>query len=77
MPDLRGLSVRAALRALADRGVEVTVEGSGRVQRQQPSPGAAIGLAGTVSLILEERAEETELDAFGSELAVLDEGGVE
>jgi cell division protein FtsI (penicillin-binding protein 3) len=76
MPDLRGLSVRDALRVLADRGVEVTVEGSGRVQRQQPSPGAAIG-AGSVSLILEKRAEVDELDAFGSELAVLDEGGGE
>ena len=77
MPDLRGLSVREALRVLADHGVEVTVEGSGRVQRQQPSPGAAIGSVGGVSLILEKRAGADELDTFGSELAVLEEGGGE
>jgi cell division protein FtsI (penicillin-binding protein 3) len=77
MPDLRGLSVRDALRVLADRGVEVSVTGSGRVQSQEPAPGAAIGSAGTVSLILEKRVEVDQLDAFGSELAVLDEGGGE
>jgi cell division protein FtsI (penicillin-binding protein 3) len=75
MPDLRGRSVREALRVLAERSVEVTVVGSGRVERQEPSPGAAIGRAGTVSLILERRVELVELDVFGSELAVLHEGG--
>jgi cell division protein FtsI (penicillin-binding protein 3) len=77
MPDLRGFSVREALRVLAERGVEVTVVGSGRVQHQEPLPGAAIGRDGPVSLILEKRADVVELDAFGSELAVLDEGGSE
>ena len=77
MPDLRGLSVRAALRVLADRGVEVSVTGSGRVQSQRPAPGAAIGSAGGVSLVLEKRPEVDQLETFGSELAVLDEGGGE
>ena len=77
MPDLRGLSVRDALRVLADRGVEVSVNGSGRVQKQAPAPGAAVGSAGSVSLILEKRPEVDELDVFGSELAVLEEGGDE
>jgi cell division protein FtsI (penicillin-binding protein 3) len=77
MPDLRGLSVREALRALSERGVEVTVVGSGRVQRQDPSPGAVMGRPGAVSLILEMRAEAVELDAFGTELAVLEQEGAE
>jgi len=77
MPDLRGLSVRAALRVMADRGVEVSVTGSGRVQSQEPAPGAAIKSAGHVSLILERCIETDQLEVFGSELAVLDEGGGE
>jgi len=77
MPDLRGFSVREALLVLAERGVEVTVVGSGRVQHQEPLPGAIFGRDEQVSLILERRAEVIELDAFGSELAVLDEGGSE
>jgi cell division protein FtsI (penicillin-binding protein 3) len=77
MPDLRGFSVREALRVLSERGVEVTVVGSGRVQRQDPPPGAAVGRPVTVSLILERRAEVIELDVFGTELAVLEQESVE
>lgn len=77
MPDLRGFSVREALRVLSERGVEVTVVGSGRVQRQDPAPGAAVKRPATVSLVLERRAEVIELDVFGTELAVLEQESVE
>ncbi len=77
MPDLRGFSVREALRVLAERGVEVTVLGSGRVQRQDPPPGASVGRPAAVSLILEKRAEAIKLDVFGTELAVLEQESVE
>jgi len=39
MPDLKGLSIRGALRILSEYGVKVNVEGSGVVVTQYPSPG--------------------------------------
>ncbi|HEY1099294.1 MAG TPA: PASTA domain-containing protein, partial [Myxococcota bacterium] len=51
MPDVRGLSARAALRAVAAVGAEVTVTGHGRVVMQDPGPGFPID--GPVSLTLE------------------------
>jgi cell division protein FtsI/penicillin-binding protein 2 len=42
MPDLAGLSVRAALRRLALLGAQARIEGTGLVVRQSPEPGAAL-----------------------------------
>jgi len=39
MPNLKGLSIRGALRILGDYGVKVNVEGNGVVVTQYPSPG--------------------------------------
>jgi stage V sporulation protein D (sporulation-specific penicillin-binding protein) len=39
VPDLRGLSLRAAKRLAAEMGVECVFEGSGYVKSQQPEPG--------------------------------------
>lgn len=40
MPDLRGMTVRAATRALHPLGVDLQPEGSGVVVRQEPPPGS-------------------------------------
>ncbi len=39
MPDLKGLSIREALRILSEFGVKVNIKGSGVVVTQNPSPG--------------------------------------
>lgn len=41
VPDLAGMSIRAARRAGAERGLEVVFEGSGIVRAQSPPPGHA------------------------------------
>jgi hypothetical protein len=46
LPDVAGLSVRAALRALAACQVAPRIVGSGRVVRQWPEPGARLPLPG-------------------------------
>lgn len=52
VPDLRGLSARAALRLLSARGLEAEVEGSGRVTSQQPPPGGTVNAGARVKLVL-------------------------
>ncbi len=42
MPDLRGLSVRNALRLAQKGGVEITVLGSGVAVSQSPDPGSKL-----------------------------------
>jgi hypothetical protein len=52
MPDVRGLSARVALRAIAPLGAEVVVTGHGLVLAQEPGPG--MPLEGPVRLALED-----------------------
>ena len=53
MPDLRGLSLRSAVRALDGSGCNLKIEGQGFVVAQQPSPGAALDRMASVSLTLD------------------------
>jgi cell division protein FtsI (penicillin-binding protein 3) len=53
MPDLRGLSARAAVRTLARLGLVPRMKGSGFVAGQQPAAGAPIDTASPVALQLE------------------------
>ena len=53
MPDLRGLSARAAVRTLARLSLVPRLKGSGFVAGQQPAAGAPIDTASPVSLQLE------------------------
>jgi len=55
MPDLRGLSVREALRLLAPRGLDVVFEGSGRVVRQRPAPLTPVSSPARICLVLDRR----------------------
>lgn len=50
LPDLRGLTLRAAAARLHELGLDVAVEGSGRVQSQEPPPGARAAAGSTVVL---------------------------
>ncbi|MBI2206167.1 MAG: transpeptidase family protein [Candidatus Rokubacteria bacterium] len=50
MPDLRGWSLRQALAALAPLGIEIAVQGRGRVTMQMPTPGAMLE-AGTTTVL--------------------------
>ncbi|HEY2775963.1 MAG TPA: penicillin-binding protein [Candidatus Binatia bacterium] len=52
MPDLRGLPLRAAMRALASCDCDVKVEGHGFVVSHQPAPGSTLGPQSSVSLKL-------------------------
>ena len=50
MPDLRSLPFRTAFRALEGLPVNIEVEGSGRILRQDPGPGASICAGHTLRL---------------------------
>ncbi len=50
MPDLRGQTVREAVRNLVESRLKVNISGSGIVQRQTPDPGSLVKL-GTVCVI--------------------------
>ncbi|MEN8188566.1 MAG: PASTA domain-containing protein [Thermodesulfobacteriota bacterium] len=52
MRDLKGLSVRKALRLVQETGVRVEVQGSGRVVSQHPKPGTDLDGVEQVELIL-------------------------
>ena len=52
MPDLRGLPLRAAMRALAACDCDVKIEGHGFVVSHEPSPGSVLAPAAPVSLKL-------------------------
>ncbi|RLB58055.1 MAG: penicillin-binding protein [Deltaproteobacteria bacterium] len=55
VPDVRGLSARAALRRLWERGYEVVLNGFGRVARQRPAPGSRLPRQAVVRLELQTR----------------------
>jgi membrane peptidoglycan carboxypeptidase len=52
VPDLRGLSARDALRALAELGLTVRLNGAGVVIDQEPEPGARIDRSSSATLWL-------------------------
>ena len=52
MPDLRGLPLRTAMRALASCGCDVRVDGHGFVVSHEPAPGSTLAPAAAVSLKL-------------------------
>ena len=43
LPDLRGMTIRAARREVTRRGLVLRFEGTGRVREQSPRPGAKVG----------------------------------
>jgi cell division protein FtsI (penicillin-binding protein 3) len=43
MPNFRGMSMRQALKAMEERGINVRLMGSGRAVEQSPLPGHRIG----------------------------------
>jgi cell division protein FtsI (penicillin-binding protein 3) len=53
VPDLRGMSVRDALRTLTTLGLNARVEGTGMVVEQTPSPGTPLERGTTCTLILD------------------------
>ena len=53
MPDLSGLSLRAALAECAKVGLSVKFRGAGRVVRQQPAPGTTLAGVSGAELVLE------------------------
>jgi hypothetical protein len=52
LPELRGLSLREALRVLARLGITPRVSGEGVVIEQDPLPGAALESGGACRLAL-------------------------
>ncbi len=52
MPDLHGMSLRAAMRALSDCDCEIDVTGSGFIIAQSPQAGTAVAASDAVSLRL-------------------------
>ena len=63
MPDLRGLSARAAVRTLAGLALVPRLKGSGFVTEQQPAAGAPIDTASPVALQLERQPPPPPADA--------------
>jgi cell division protein FtsI (penicillin-binding protein 3) len=57
-PDLRGMSARDAVRALARLGLTARMHGTGVVFEQRPEPGAEVGGRTSCELWLERRAPE-------------------
>ncbi len=53
MPDLQGFSLRKSLRILQDLGLEIRIEGTGRVVDQKPQAGTVLGSTKECRLILE------------------------
>jgi cell division protein FtsI (penicillin-binding protein 3) len=58
MPELRGLSLRSAMRALDGCNCEVEVDGSGYVVDQRPEPGAEVSAAAAVRVVLARAGEK-------------------
>jgi len=52
VPDVRGLFARAAVRRLADAALEPSIEGTGRVEAQQPPAGSIVERGSRVTLSL-------------------------
>jgi cell division protein FtsI (penicillin-binding protein 3) len=42
MPDFRGMTVRQALKAAQEKGIEMKVSGSGWASSQKPAPGSPL-----------------------------------
>lgn len=55
VPDLRGLTLRAAVRRAEQRSIRPVVEGWGRVVAQRPRPGSALGPGERMSIVLAPR----------------------
>jgi membrane peptidoglycan carboxypeptidase len=53
VPDLRGMSLRDALRTLTQLGLSARVEGKGVVVQQTPAPGTALERGTTCTLVLD------------------------
>ena len=60
MPDLRGLSARAAVRTLARVGLVPRLKGDGFVAAQSPAAGSPLALADAVDLRLERQPPPAE-----------------
>jgi cell division protein FtsI/penicillin-binding protein 2 len=60
-PDLRGLSAREALQAMARLGLTPRLRGAGLVVEQQPAAGSPIDIGVTATLWLQRQAVETAL----------------
>jgi cell division protein FtsI (penicillin-binding protein 3) len=75
VPNVRGLSVREAIRRLSIRGLAVSIRGSGRVVRQNLITSSSVDLGPTVSLELERclgsscRLESLSTQSDGSKFA--------
>ncbi|MBC7339800.1 MAG: PASTA domain-containing protein [Firmicutes bacterium] len=50
VPDVRGMSMRAAARCLEQAGLRMVARGTGRAVRQDPGPGAGLPPGGTVQV---------------------------
>jgi beta-lactam-binding protein with PASTA domain len=57
-PDFRGRTLRDALLTARDAGLDVTVDGWGRVVDQTPAPGAPV-TGGRVTLVLSPATEQS------------------
>jgi cell division protein FtsI (penicillin-binding protein 3) len=66
MPDLRGLSARAAVRTLARVGLVPRLKGDGFVAAQSPAAGSPLDLAGLVDLRLERQPPDESVDSPAS-----------
>jgi cell division protein FtsI (penicillin-binding protein 3) len=66
MPDLRGLSARAAVRTLAWVGLVPRLKGDGFVAAQSPAAGSPLDLAGLVDLRLERQPPDESADSPAS-----------
>ena len=53
LPNLRGLDLREALEILESAGLEVKVQGHGKVVKQEPALGTALNQCSTVTLWLQ------------------------
>jgi cell division protein FtsI (penicillin-binding protein 3) len=52
LPDLRGLPLRKALAAVQGTGIDLALDGSGRVVEQTPAPGSRLAPGQALSLVL-------------------------
>ena len=59
MPDLRGQSLRKSLRLLQGIHVKISIQGTGKVVSQKPSPGTTLKEGAECTLILEKGEEIT------------------
>ncbi|EYF02391.1 penicillin-binding protein [Chondromyces apiculatus] len=53
VPDLTGLPARAALKSVTELGLSASIEGTGRIARQEPAPGSVLSKGAAVKLFFE------------------------